>query len=88
MDKMRQLEQALLELGTEIMRLKGEIGDIRSHQDKFLEVINGLKLILDEKGLITTEEFENGIDILNSITGTNYDVSVEDEIEKIKKIHH
>ena len=88
MEKSNQIEQALLELGTEMMRLRGEIGDLKEQQDRFVEVINGLKLILDEKGIINSDEFENSIEVLSTLSGQGYDVSLEEEIEKIKKIQH
>ena len=90
-DKLRQLERTILELGTEIFRIKSEMGSLRDFNDHFVEVMKGLKNILDEKGLITADDFENAVALgqaLTGGTGNSFDSGFEEEIEKIKKTSH
>lgn len=86
-DRIEQLERTVLELGTEIYRLRSEVGAAKNSHENFLEIIKGLKLILDEKGLISVEDFENAVELGNAISGS-YEPILHDEIEKIKKTSH
>lgn len=90
-DRMNQLERTILELGTEIFRMKGDIGSLKNYHERFVEIVDGLKKILDEKGLINHEDFEAAVDLGKalSLKGPNaFDASAELEIEKIKKTSH
>ena len=90
-ERIYQLERTILELGTEVYRIKGDVGSLKNYHEKFIEIVDGLKKILDEKGLINTEDFDAAVELGNalSLKGTgSFDPSVELEIEKIKKISH
>ena len=63
--KINQLESTLMELGTEMFRLKHQMSDMQVQQTQFVKTINGLKGILDEKGVITAEDFELAVDVLD-----------------------
>ena len=41
-DKISQLERAILELGTEIFRMKTEVRTLRDAHEQFIEVMKGL----------------------------------------------
>jgi hypothetical protein len=56
-----RLEASVLELGTELYRLRAEFESIREFRDQFIGVMKGLKHILDEKGLINLEDFEAAV---------------------------
>lgn len=88
MARTEQLEQTIMEFGTELIKLKGEIIDVKASQNRFVEVINGLKLILDEKGIINVDDFDNTVDALNLLPSTNMDYTVEEELKKLKKVQH
>jgi hypothetical protein len=90
-ERMNQLERTVLELGTEIYRMKGDVGSLKMYHEKFIEIVGGLKQILDEKGLVNHEDFDAAIELGNALAlkGTGYyDPSGELEIEKIKKSSH
>jgi len=61
--RVEQLERTILELGTEIFKLRSHISDISKFEDRFLKTMRGLKIILDDKGLITSEDFETALDL-------------------------
>lgn len=90
--RIKQLERTLLEMGSDLFRLKTEISTIKTNHDNQLNILNGLKKLLDEKGLILEEDFENAVDLGNAIdfgSAFSRDVqSIEEEIEKIKKTSH
>ena len=89
-ERLEQLERTLLELGTEMFKTKNEVLSIRDYHEKFVKIVDGLKKILDEKGLITTEDFENAVDLGEAISmnAHSVDSSIELELEKLKKASH
>ena len=56
-DRVDQLEYTVMELGTEVFRLKSQISDISSVQEKTAKTLKNLKDILDEKGVISEDDF-------------------------------
>lgn len=88
-DRVEQLERTVLELGTELYRLRSEISSVKNSHENFLEVMKGLKLILDEKGLISLDDFENAVDLGNALSqNLSYEQNIHDELNKIKKSSH
>lgn len=90
-ERIFQLERALLELGTELSQMRTEIVALRGTNNHFIEVMKGLKNILDEKGLITCEDFDNAIELGQAIASTRspaYDFSLEEELNRLKKSSH
>ena len=61
-DRINRLESTVLELGTELFRLRNELEQMNDFRDQFVGVMKGLKHMLDEKGLITLEDFDAAID--------------------------
>ena len=61
-DKLNRLESTILELGTELFRLRNDLEQMHDFRDQFVGVMKGLKHMLDEKGLITLEDFDAAID--------------------------
>lgn len=61
--RIEQLERTILELGTEIFKLRSHISDLAKFEDRFLKTMRGLKIILDDKGLINCEDFETALDL-------------------------
>lgn len=56
------LQNTVLELGTAIYTLKEEIARIQALQSRGLKVILGLREILDQKGVVTREEFDLAVE--------------------------
>jgi hypothetical protein len=57
-DRMDLLEQTILDLGTEVYKLKHTLVSVSIKQHALQKVLEGLRGMLDEKGLITQEEVE------------------------------
>jgi len=55
---MSKLEQSLVELGAEVFRLRHEMAEMRDFQACVVETLNGLRLLLEDKGVITLADLD------------------------------
>ncbi len=62
--KVNQLENSLLELGTEMFRLKHRLLESHHQQEQILKGLQAFKELLHEKNLISEEEFECAADLI------------------------
>lgn len=87
--RLEMLERSVLEMGTEVYQLKGMLGKAREYRDRFLAVMRGLKQLLDEKGLITVEDFDAAVELGEVLERFNTPVDqLQLESEKAKKPGH
>ena len=88
-DKLESLERSVMELGSEIFGLRSTVARGKQQVQEFLSVFQGLKHLLDEKGLITIEDFDAAIELGEVLAKfhTNAPNHFED-VEKLKKIGH
>lgn len=77
-DRVDQLEYTVMELGAEMFRLKQELLHITNVKDNMFSILKKLQFILDEKGIIDSEEFDIATD-LQQLIGSFADCS--DEVE-------
>jgi hypothetical protein len=61
--KVEWLERTMLELGGELFRAKFRLDSLEKDQKQWLEVIETLKQLLDTKGVIERDDFEEAIDL-------------------------
>ena len=61
--KVELLERTVLELGTELFNLKGMVAKTQESHEQFVTIIKGLKQLLDEKGLITRDDFDAAVEL-------------------------
>ena len=89
-EKLELIERSILDLGTEIFHLRQKMGEMAHFQEDFLRTMLGLKEILDEKGLLSKEDFDDAIDLQNIIKQINnrVDLSVDPAYKKTKKVAH
>ena len=64
-DRVGQLEYTIMELGTELYRLKSEIQQMVNVQTKSLKTLKGLRDVLDERGVISKEDLDIEVDVHN-----------------------
>lgn len=57
-NRIDQLEYTVMELGSQVFRLKQEVSTLSHSQDTVVEVFKKLRSILDEKGVLDAEDFE------------------------------
>lgn len=87
--KLELLERTVLELGTELFSLKGMVAKSRESHEQFLTTMRGLKQLLDEKGLITPEDFDTAVQLGAAIESFNpHESDLYQEMEKQKKQSH
>ena len=88
-DRMKQLETSLLELGTEMFRLKHQLAAVVDQGKHFVASMKNLKLILDEKGLISQDDFESVVDMAEATKPvTKADHEDEAILRQLKKSVH
>lgn len=84
--RMDMLERTVLELGTELYNMKGTIQKNQETHVKFVALIKGLKQLLDDKGLITPDDFDAAVELGEVIERLNTpEVS---DLDKPKKSGH
>lgn len=87
--KLELLERTVLELGAELFTMKGMVAKSRESYEQFLTTMRGLKQLLDEKGLITPEDFDTAVQLGAALESINsYESDLYMEMEKSKKQGH
>lgn len=88
MEKMQLLENSLMELGTELYRLKSELKSVTDFNTRLVKTLSGLKAMLDEKGLVPADDFDAASE-LNDIMNALQTAQTQDgEAGRIKKQIH
>lgn len=54
----QKIEQAILELGTELLQLKSNLSEAQRENTRLREAFGELRKLLDEKNLVADEDFE------------------------------
>lgn len=87
----KKLESLILNLGEEIFKVKHTLSSVTAQNSEFLSVINALKELLDEKGLMSKEEFDVIIQVQATEKNINdfYEINNSEELSPSlkKKIH-
>lgn len=86
--RMEMLERTVLELGTELYNMKGLIQKNQATHVQFVALIKGLKTLLDEKGLITPDDFDAAVELGEVIERINVQDQGHADLEKPKKSGH
>ena len=86
--KADQLERAILELGSEIFRVKHRMDEVEKSNNTYKQVFLSLKIMLDEKGIISADDFDEAIAldrILNLQSASQNDLmsSLSDDLKKV-----
>jgi hypothetical protein len=56
--KIDSLERAILELGSEVFRVKHRMDEVDKANHSYRQIFVSLKRLLDEKGIVSAEDFE------------------------------
>lgn len=59
--KIDHLERTILELGSEIFRVKHRMDEVEKSNNLYKQVFVSLKKLLDEKGIISVDDFEDTV---------------------------
>jgi hypothetical protein len=87
--KLEYLERTILELGSQLYRVKHQMDEISKTNSGYRDLFIGLKRLLDDKGLISAEDFEDAValeKILNLQNAAANHESVNAFAEELKKV--
>jgi regulator of replication initiation timing len=62
-EKLRLVQRSLLDLGSQVFRLRQKVQDVKDFNEEFVKAMDALKNLLDEKDVISKEEFESTVDL-------------------------
>lgn len=72
--KVEALEATILELGSDLSRMKNSMSELRQTVKTALKIIDGVRVLLDEKDLLSEDELDEKIQFLKDES-----ISVESE---------
>jgi regulator of replication initiation timing len=61
--KIEHLERTILELGAQVYRTKHQVDELMRMNAGYLEVFASLKKLLDDRGVISADDFEDAVAI-------------------------
>ena len=61
--KLEHLERTILELGAEVFQVKHRIDEVEKANNQYQQIFSSLKKLLDEKGIVSADEFEEIVDL-------------------------
>ena len=84
------LERTLLDLGTQLFEVKGRLAKAHERQDNFHGLLAGLKQLLDEKGVLTPDDFDAAAELGGATAQLNQAMEqrVDEWSQKNKKEGH
>lgn len=59
--KIDSLERTVLELGTEIYRVKHRMESVEKENHQLQEILVSLRTLLDDKGVISSDDFDDAV---------------------------
>jgi regulator of replication initiation timing len=87
--KLDHLERTILELGAEIFQVKHRIDEVEKSNSQYQQIFSSLKKLLDEKGIISAEDFEEIVDLdkilklQSSNSGSELMSILSDDLKKV-----
>ena len=87
-ERLLQLERTVLDLGAELFAAKAELTTVKGSYDYFRDVFKGLKALLDDKGLISIDDFECAVEFGKVLSDVPVCDAAEEFLEKAKKSGH
>lgn len=89
-EQMSRMERTLLELGTEVFRLGNEMSAYREASESLSKAMRGLRQILDDKGMISSEDFDEAVGSFpqSNIAASGYEGGFDDSLLRMKKVSH
>lgn len=62
------LERTILDLGTQLYEVKGRLAKSQEKQASMVELLHGIRHLLDEKGLLCAEDFDAAVDLSTAVS--------------------
>lgn len=86
--RIEMLERTVMELGSELFMMKNNLTKSQGSHEQFLAIVKGLKQLLDDKGLITHDDFDAAVELGEVIERFNAQLDTGRDGEKQKKTGH
>lgn len=86
--RIEMLERTVMELGTELFILKNAQTKHQGSHEQFISIVKGLKQLLDEKGLITVDDFDAAVELGEVIERFNAQLDGAQDMGKKTKAGH
>jgi hypothetical protein len=86
--KLDSLERTVLELGSELFRVKHRMDEVDRSNGRFKQALISLKKLLDEKGIVSADDFEEIValdSLLESQSSQNSELLsvLSDDLKKV-----
>jgi|GEM_PF-4407469 len=78
-EKLRLVQRSLLDMGSQVFRLRQKVQDVKDFNEEFVKAMDALKTLLDEKELVSKEEFDSTIDLRAIMRGMSESFDAERE---------
>jgi len=65
--KLAMLERTVMDLGAELFNLKGIVAKSQESHEQMVALVKSLKSLLDDKGVITGDDFDAAVDLSAAI---------------------
>lgn len=86
--RLELLERTVMELGADIISVRSSMNKYKKSHAQLLQIFKGLKQLLDEKGLVTLEDFDAAVEIGEVLEYFNAHLENHAEQTGGKKIGH
>ena len=88
-NRIEQLEYTVMELGTEIFRLKSQINEMTDRQTQLNCLVNTIRSLLDEKGIVEEEDIDLTATLNdNEIEGEEAGLELDNDRTNTKNEYH
>lgn len=82
------LERSIMELGADLITVKSSMNKYKKSHSHLLQIFKGLKQLLDEKGLVTLEDFDSAVEIGEVLEHFNTHQEAVRDDHASKKVGH
>lgn len=82
------LERSIMELGADLITVKSSMHKYKKSHAHLLQIFKGLKQLLDEKGLVTLEDFDAAVEIGEVLEHFNTHLDAGHDDHAGKKVGH
>lgn len=84
-EKLKLLEHAIMNLSMQVAGLQSKLTENSSFKEEYYKTLEGLRNLLDEKGMISKEDFDSEIEIFQILKEGNLESMIESDLPKQKR---
>lgn len=84
-DKLKLLEHALMTLSMQVSGLQSKLKESSSIKEDYLKTMEGLRNLLDEKGIVTKQDFDSEVELFQTLKEINTEAVTETDLPPQKR---